>query len=176
MSVRSPLRWNEPREKKPLNRLKVKPVVEFRRSAVGDFAPAVVVHGVADARLVLSAGLPVTLLSAPGAALYAGCGWWRALVDQARTEFPGVAVTDILDCADGAGQALAALRIGQRFLVLWRTVPGWDAVAAIAAERGGAVLAHAPTAMDLAVRGAARQVHDWLRMTGAPGDSHASPS
>ena len=24
------------------------------------------------------------LLSAPGAASYAGCGWWRALVEQAR--------------------------------------------------------------------------------------------
>jgi len=141
------------------------------RSAVGDFAPAVVVHGLADARLALSAGLPVTLLSAPGAALYAGCGWWQALVAQARAARPDVAVADILDCGEASGQALAALRIGQRFLVLRRSAPGRDAVAAIAAGRGGAVLPAAPPALDLATRGAGRRLHDWLRVQASAGDS-----
>ena len=50
-------------------------------------------------------GVPVTLLSAPGAALFAGCGWWRALVEQARAEFADVAIDDILDCADASGLA-----------------------------------------------------------------------
>ena len=143
----------------------------LRRSAVGDFAPAVMVHGPADARLALSAGSPVTLLSAPGAALYAGCGWWRALVDEVRAAAPDVAVADILDCAEGSGQALAALRLGQRLLVLWPSAPGWDAVAAIAAEQGGAVLRAAPSALDLSVRGAAQRLHDWLQMRRAAGDS-----
>src|SRR5689334_18677107 len=47
--------------------------------------PAVVIHGLADARTVLAAGSPVTFLSAPGAALFAGCGWWRALIERANS-------------------------------------------------------------------------------------------
>ena len=46
--------------------------------------PAVVVHGLADAEAALAVGRPVTLLSAPGAALYAGCLWWREMVARAR--------------------------------------------------------------------------------------------
>ena len=101
--------------------------------------PAVIVHGLADARVALAPGLPVTLLSAPGAALYAGCGWW---------------------------QAMAALRIGVIRLVLWRGASGWSAVATIAAQPGGFVLESAPPALDLAQSGAGprrdRQLHTWL--------------
>jgi len=131
----------------------------------------------ADARLALSIGLPVALLSAPGAALYAGCGWWRALVRHAQAEFPTVPVADILDCGDGAGQALAALRIGQQLLVLSPRALGWNAVAAIAAERGGAALEAPPPGLDLAQRGAERRLHDWLHVRDwpqvrtTPGDS-----
>lgn len=152
-------------------RFEVKPVVSHLSPAAGAPYPAVIVHGMDHARQALAAGRPVTLLSAPGAALYAGCGWWRALVRQARTAAPDVAVVDILDCADGSGQALAALRIGQLRLVLWRMSPGWDEVAAIAAERGGCVLETAPAALDLARRDAGRRLHDWLQKGTTPGDS-----
>jgi hypothetical protein len=147
---------------KPGNRFEVKSVANGEQSAVGHRYPAVIVHRLDDARLALSVGQPVTLLSAPGAALYAGCGWWRALARRARAEAPGVPVADILDCGDGAGQALAALRIGQRHLVLSPGAPGWDAVAAIAAGFGGEVLRQAPPALDLAQRGAGRQLPLWL--------------
>jgi hypothetical protein len=146
-------------------------VVGGERSSVGERYPAVIVHGADDARLALSAGQPVTLLSAPGAALYAGCAWWLALVRQARSAAPAVPVDDILDCGDGAGQALAALRMGQRCLVLVPGTPGWDAVAAIAAGQGGEVLQSAPPALDLSQRGARLRLHDWLRMGTTQGDS-----
>ena len=110
--------------------------------------PAVIVHGLDDALAALAAAAandePVTLLSAPGAALYMGCGWWSALVEAARTAYPAVACVDILDCADGSGQAMAALRIGLTRLVLWPEAPGWEAVSTIAISRGGFVLASAP--------------------------------
>lgn len=129
------------------------------------------VHGLDDGRLALSAGLPVTLLSGPGAGLYAGCSWWHALMQRVRAEHPAVAIIDVLDCGDGSGQALAALRIGQRYLVLAPVAPGWDAVAAIAAAQNGAVLRAAPPALDLAQRGAERRLHEWLRGRG-PRDSN----
>jgi hypothetical protein len=106
--------------------------------------PAVIVHGLGDAVAALAAGVPVTLLSAPGAALYAGCGWWRAVVDAARAAHPDVPCIDILDCADGTGQALAALRIGLSRLVLWPEAPAREAVVAIAKAQGGFVLEAAP--------------------------------
>ena len=140
---------------------------------MASFAPAVIVHGAADVLLAVAAGRPVTLLSAPGAASYAGCAWWRALVTRARAAAPDLPVADILDCGDASGHALAALRIGQLHLVLWPDAAGWDAVAAMAAARGGIVLRQAPPALDLAGHGAARRLHEWLHPPPAPGDSNA---
>jgi hypothetical protein len=149
-------------------------LVGAEQPSVGERYPAVIVHGADDVRLALSVGQAVTLLSAPGAALYAGCGWWQALVGQARAAATGVPVANILDCGDGAGQALAALRIGQCCLVLAPGTPGWDAVAAIAAKQGGAVLQSAPPALDLNQREARLRLHDWLQMRTTPGDSRVA--
>ena len=127
--------------------------------------PAVVVHGLADARIALSAGLPVTLLSAPGAALYAGCLWWRELVAAARHEYPDVPFDDVLDCADATGRALAALRISQPAIILSPEAPGFAAVTAIAAGLGTRVLTQRPPALDLAHPAAHRRLLAWLKAT-----------
>ena len=126
--------------------------------------PAVVVHGLPDLRTATAPGLPVTLLSGPGAAIYAGCGWWRALMDLAAGGNP-----DILDCADAPGRAMEALRVGCRLLVLDPAVPAWALVASRAAVVGAALLATRPPALDLAQRGASRQLLTWLE-----GDSAGS--
>jgi hypothetical protein len=133
--------------------------------------PAVIVHGLSDARAALAPGLPVTLLSATGAALFAGCLWWREITASARAEYPATPATDILDCADASGLAMSALRSGVNRLVLWPDAPGWAAVAAIAAGQGGFVLRAAPPALDLAQRNARRHLDAWL----AKGDS-ATPT
>jgi hypothetical protein len=125
--------------------------------------PAVIVHGLADARAALAVGAPVTLLSAPGAALFAGCLWWREVVAAARAEYPDAVATDILDCADASGMAMAALRSGLCRLILWPGASGWRAVAAIAERDGGFVLARAPEALDLAERNAIRRLPAWLQ-------------
>jgi hypothetical protein len=132
--------------------------------------PAVVIHGLAEARDVLARGRPVSLFSAPGAGLYAGCGWWRALIVRARAEFPETPALAVLDCAHGAGQALAALRIGVVHLVLWPDAPGWPAVAAIARAKGGFLLDRLPPALDLARRGSIRMLDDWLQARSVTGD------
>ena len=132
--------------------------------------PAVIIHGIADARTVLALGQPVTLLSAPGAGVYAGAGWWKALTDQARRECPDAVFDDVLDCADSAGAAMAALRVGVNTLILWNSVAAWPAVAEIAAGMSGAVLPVPPAALDMADRGAIRRLEAWLHVRSAPGD------
>ncbi|HUA77525.1 MAG TPA: hypothetical protein VMA86_07620 [Acetobacteraceae bacterium] len=126
---------------------------------------AVIVHGLADAQAALAPGLPVTLLSARGAALYAGCGWWQALVAAARAAFPATEADDLLDCADAPGRALEALRIGLKGIVLDALCPAFPDVARVAARLGARLLPEAPEALDLARPGAARALASWL----APG-------
>jgi hypothetical protein len=133
--------------------------------------PAVVVHSLADARSVLAIGAPVTLLSAEGAALYAGCGWWQALVSAARMEFPQVAIDDFLDCANASGQALAALRTGLRHLILTANAPGRERVAEIVSDQEGILLANRPPALDVARPGAGRRLHEWVLPERRPDDS-----
>lgn len=139
----------------------------------GQHPAAVVVHSLADARVVLALGRPVTLLSGEGAALYAGCGWWRALVAAARAEFPLVPMADLLDCADASGQALAALRIGLRHLILTPDAPGRARVAAIVADQGGALLSKRPAALDLAEPANRRHLAEWVQARSGRDDSGA---
>jgi hypothetical protein len=126
-------------------------------------ASAVVVHGIDHARAALRPGCPIILLSAPNAASYAGCGWWRALVQAAYAEFPQTPAQDILDCGAAPGFAMAALRIGQKHLVLAPSCPAFPAVVAAAATLGAVVLPSRPAALDLAEPGASRRLHDWVR-------------
>lgn len=125
--------------------------------------PCVVVHGLADMRLALSASRPITLLSAPGAAIFAGAGWWRALMILAKQDHT-IEFYDVLDCADSPGQAMAAIRAGQRRLVLDPACPAFARVAAT----GALVLPERPPALDLAHRGAPRQLDAWLARPSAP--------
>ena len=121
--------------------------------------PAVIVHGLAMAQAALAPGLAVTLLSAPGAALYAGVGWWQALVHAASS---GRKIPDILDCADAPGRALEALRAGQRRIVLRAPPSVWEDIAERAAGIGASVLAEAPASLDLGQPGAERRLAAWL--------------
>lgn len=122
--------------------------------------PAVMVHGLEHARAALAQGLPVTLLSAPSAGAYAGVGWWRALVTLAADG--GTAPPDILDCGEATGRALEALRAGQRLLVVRAEPALFGNIAERAAQLGAAVLPEAPPALDLARRGALRELDAWL--------------
>jgi hypothetical protein len=130
--------------------------------------PAVVVHGLEDACAALESGLPVTLLSAPGAACTAGALWWREVVKQARARHPSTPVCDVLDCADAPGRAMEALRLGQCLLVLDPACPAFAAVSGAAAASGGTLLPGRPPALDVAPGGfnephARERLTAWLR-------------
>jgi hypothetical protein len=81
----------------------------------------------------------------------------------AQREFPDTPAEDILDCGAAPGFAMAALRAGQRQLVLDPTCPAFAAVAAAAARLDAVVLGTRPPALDLAEPGAARRLVDWVR-------------
>ena len=126
-------------------------------------APAVVIHSAADARAVLALGRPVTLVSAAGAALFMGAGWWVAMMGRMRSEYPDAAFVDLLDCGDAPGRAAEALRAGQRHLVLQPEPPAlFERVRLMAEEVGAVVLPAMPETLDLARPGARRQLADWL--------------
>jgi hypothetical protein len=119
--------------------------------------PAIIVHGREHIGAVLAPGLPVTLLSPPGFALYAGCGWWQAMLEEAGHEGPA-----LLDCADAPGRAVEALRLGLFGLVLAAEPLIFQRVAAIAAETPTILLEAAPPALDLAEANALRRLTAWL--------------
>lgn len=118
--------------------------------------PAIIVHGLPGIRAALGYARPVTLLSAPGAALYAGVGWWSALL--AATAFTGPA---FLDCADAPGRAWEGLKLGLPGIIL-APCPAWDQVQAFAATRGATLLPAAPPALDLGLPQAANRLAAWL--------------
>ena len=114
--------------------------------------PAFVIHSLAHAQAALAAadelGVPVTLLSAPSAAAYAGPGWFRAVAAQACAAHPGVQVTAVLDCGDMAGHALAALREGVAAIRFAGDTSG--KIEDIAGQYGALVVTGRPEALDLA--------------------------
>jgi len=78
--------------------------------------PQIIVHSLAEAVAALEAAqalaMTVTLVSPAGAAAVAGPAWFAALLGEARRAVPGASFRGVLDCADAAGYALAALRHG----------------------------------------------------------------
>ena len=131
------------------------------------FPPAVVIHGLHQAQQALSLGRPVTLLSGPNAAAYAGCGWWRALMALAGAEY------DILDCGASPGRVIEALSAGCLAMVL-DPGPAFADVAERAARNGALVLPARPPALDLGQPGAARHLAAWLGSANAPANTRAT--
>jgi hypothetical protein len=99
-------------------------------------AIAVVVHDLrqAEAALALEVqhDVAVTLLSAPGAAGYAGVGYLHALSARLGREI-------VADCRDEAGLVLAGLRTGLRRLVFTGSAETLGRLQDIAGQLGGEV-------------------------------------
>lgn len=133
--------------------------------------PAIVVHGLGDALAAVAAaqdvGVPLTLISAPGAATYAGPGWFQEIVAQARATAPDLAISGLLDCADHPGHAMAALRAGAEAIVFTGDDRVAEKLSAIARQKGAIVLPARPPAFDPAFdpSGASdrqSECRDWL--------------
>ncbi|HEX4505329.1 MAG TPA: hypothetical protein VH722_06330 [Alphaproteobacteria bacterium] len=94
-------------------------------------------------------GCAIVALSAIGASGFAGAGWFMALIDQGRTEFPDVPLTAILDCADRAGDVPAALKRGITRIVFTGRPEMGQKLQDIAAQAGAHILLQRPPACDL---------------------------
>ena len=125
-----------------------------KQSRPGD-APVIIIHSLAHAVAALSAaaevGRPVILASAPDAGIYAGPGWFGALIAAAREAVPVAECTMLLDCGDDAGAAQAAIRAGIEAIVFTGRADVAERLADIAGRRGTRLLTARPAiALDLA--------------------------
>jgi hypothetical protein len=122
----------------------------FRRDALSgrDPSPTIVVHSLNQAVAALEAAVAanraVTLLSAPDAGIYAGAGWWNALVVAARAAAPAARLSAILDCGDQAGAVQAALRAGVETAIFTGRADVAQRLAAIAEQQGARLLTARP--------------------------------
>jgi fructose/tagatose bisphosphate aldolase len=131
---------------------------------------AIRVHSAADAcaalRAAASLNLPVTLISAPAAAGYAGASYFAALIALARAEVPDVAVTEVLDCGEAPGHVLGALRQGLKRVRFCGDRDTAAKLAAIAKAQDATVITEDVPALDLArVEDAEAACRTWLKRT-----------
>ena len=106
-----------------------------------------VIGSLEEARAALAeARAPVLFVSPPGSAASLGLGYFSALVEAMRAEFPQIANEAVIDCGDDPGRALSALRMGFKIVVLRGHPRARAAVAAIARTLGARLLRHAPRA------------------------------
>ncbi len=88
----------------------------LRQAGAGQEPIVIVIYTLAHALGALRAAAhtarPVILVSATNAGIYAGPGWFRALLDAAAEAVPNADFASFLDCGDRPGAALAAIRAG----------------------------------------------------------------
>lgn len=116
--------------------------------------PVIVIHSLAHAVAALRAaaerGRAITIASAPDAGIYAGPGWFGALLAAAREAVPTARMTALLDCGDDAGAAQAAIRAGIEGIVFTGPADAAARLADIAGQRGASLLTARPEpALDL---------------------------
>ncbi|MFZ3238316.1 MAG: hypothetical protein WA184_23450 [Stellaceae bacterium] len=117
--------------------------------------PVIVVHTLAHSvgalRAAMRADRRVILASAEHAGIYAGPGWFRALVAAAREAVPDArCAAALLDCGDRPGAALAAIRAAVEGVIFTGHADVARRLAEIAARQGvGFVTERPATALDL---------------------------
>ena len=130
-------------------------------------ARALIVHNLAHARAALGAagtlGVPVVLISAAGAAAYAGAAYFLEFTSRAMAEHPEAAARTVLDCGPEPGLALGALGAGCPAIRYTGPRASRVKIADIAARAGARVDNSRYRALDLLDAGDARTAcYEWL--------------
>ncbi|HWA44793.1 MAG TPA: hypothetical protein VHA10_16365 [Hypericibacter adhaerens] len=129
--------------------------------------PAVLVRHLDDATVTLEVARalkrPVTLLSPDAAALWLGPGWLVAVAKEAAKTAPGAKCRMLLDCADRADLAQAALRDGTDAILFTGSARIAAKLADIATSYRATLLRKRPPALELArVRSPSDALRQWL--------------
>jgi len=143
---------------KPRTRLEIAATAEVGQATPagnpegdGILAPAIVIvhtlaHAVGALRAAAHATRPLMLLSAPDAGIYAGPGWFGAIVAAAREAVPEALFLAMLDCGDRPGAALAAIRAGVKGVIFTGGTDPAFRLADIAHQQGVRFLTERPAA------------------------------
>lgn len=112
-----------------------------------------IVHSLSQAKAAVLVAVAhksaVTLLSAPGAAAFAGAGWFAAVIRAARESQPDADLLGILDCGSRPDLVQAALRQGLSQVVFRGDARLLRPLRDIARQQGGTILRRRPAACDL---------------------------
>lgn len=112
-----------------------------------------VVHSLSQAKAAVSAAaarnLALTLLSAPGAAAFAGAGWFAAVIRNARESRPDMDIAAILDCGPRADLVQAAFREGLKQVIFTGDARQLRPLRDIARQWQAEILRRRPKACDL---------------------------
>jgi delta 1-pyrroline-5-carboxylate dehydrogenase len=110
----------------------------------------VVVHTLAHAigalRAAACAEHHMTLLSAPNAGIYAGPGWFAAVVEAAHQAAPDAQFSALLDCGDRPGAALGAIRAQIEAVIFTGRADVARRLADIASQSGVRLITEPPAA------------------------------
>ena len=114
---------------------------------------AIVFHSLAHASAALAASgdaqCPITLVTPPQGARYAGpLFYWEVLIQAERATGTNVAAK-LIDCGAYGGVAMAALRCGWRTLVFSGPTAVFEKLRSMAGALGGNVVNKSPDALDL---------------------------
>ncbi|MSP82990.1 MAG: hypothetical protein EXQ94_08670 [Alphaproteobacteria bacterium] len=114
---------------------------------------AIVVHDRDDAEAAaaeaLAADVPVILLTAQGAAAFAGVDYLLGMIAQGAAPAPGAKVEAVLDCDEAAGDVLNAIRVGWKRILFTGDPELGAKLADIVGQAGGTLLTRRPEALDL---------------------------
>jgi hypothetical protein len=122
---------------------------------VADAPPTVTVHAkwhiAAAAEAAIAAGVDLRVLTAPGASVYLGPGWLDPATADAREQMraAGLTLYAYLDCADRAGDAMAALTEGPPGVLFTGGADVAAKLSAMASALGIPLLTERPDSRDL---------------------------
>jgi delta 1-pyrroline-5-carboxylate dehydrogenase len=103
-------------------------------------------HAIGALKAAARAARPAILLSAPDAGIYAGPGWFGAIIEAAREAVPGARFSALLDCGDRPGAALAAIRAHIEGVIFTGRTDVGHRLADLAAQHGVRLVTDRPAA------------------------------
>ena len=118
--------------------------------------PVIIVHSFAHARAALTAAVAqsrsIVFLSAPDAGMQSGPAWFHTMIEQAKDAVPGaerIDVTEVLDCGDMPGTAMAALRYGFTRICFTGAEKPLEKLRDIAEQKQAVIMTERPDGLDL---------------------------